>query len=168
MSGGVVRDTLRGGLTVVTELTTELLGEVGVDLEEPQVLGATPRGIRQIFCVRGGTFKGSKLRGEILSGGGDWFLLRPDGVGELDVRGTIRTDDGHLIYIYYRGILHAPPEVMTRIAQGEAVDASEYYFRTTPVFETASEKYSWLNRIVTVGVGRLAPNWVGYTVHAVL
>jgi hypothetical protein len=80
----------------------------------------------------------------------------------------MRTDDGHIIYIYYRGILHAPPEVATRILQGEAPDPSEYYFRTAPFFETASEKYGWLNRIVAVGIGKVAPNWVGYTVYAIL
>jgi hypothetical protein len=52
--------------------------------------------------------------------------------------------------------------------QGETVDPSQYYFRTTPVFETASEKYGWLNRIVAVGVGRFAANWVGYTIYAIL
>lgn len=152
----------------MADLKTELLAEVSVDLEEAQNVGATPHGNRQIFLVKGGTFEGPKLKGEVLPGGGDWFLLRPDGAGELDVRGTMRTDDGHLIYIYYRGIMHASPEVTQRMLQGEAVDPSEYYFRTAPVFETASEKYGWLNRIVAVGVGRLAPNWVGYTVYAIL
>jgi hypothetical protein len=57
---------------------------------------------------------------------------------------------------------------MARIVQGQDVEASEYYFRTTPVFETASDKYSWLSRIVTVVVGGLAPNWVGYTVYTIL
>jgi len=52
--------------------------------------------------------------------------------------------------------------------KGEAVDPSEYYFRTTPVFETASEKYGWLNRIVAVGIGRMTPTGVGYKVYAIL
>ena len=152
----------------MADLRSELLAEVSVDLEEPQNVGATPHGNRQIFYVKGGSFEGPKLKGDVLAGGGDWLLFRPDGAGELDVRATMRTDDGHLIYIYYRGILHAPPEVMQRVLQGEAVDPPEYYFRTAPVFETASEKYGWLNRIVAVGVGKLAPNWVGYTVFAIL
>jgi hypothetical protein len=152
----------------MSDLKAELLYEVSVDLDAPQNVGATPHGNRQIFCVKGGTFEGPKLRGEVLPGGGDWALLRPDGAGELDVRATMRTDDGHLIYTYYRGILHASPEAMQRMLQGQAVDPSEYYFRTTPVFETASEEYGWLNRIVAVGVGRFAGNWVGYAVYAIL
>ena len=152
----------------MAELRTELLYEVSVDLETPQNVGATPHGNRQIFYVKGGTFEGPKLKGEVLPGGGDWFMFRPDGAGELDVRATVRTDDGHLIYTYYHGILEAAPEVLQRVAAGETVDPAEYYFRTAPCFETASEKYGWLNRIVAVGVGRVAPNWVGYTVYAVL
>src|SRR3990170_41320 len=149
-------------------LSAELLFEVSVDLEAPQDVGATPHGNRQIYYVKGGSFEGPKLRGEVLPGGGDWLLLRPDGAGELDVRGTLRTDDGHLIYTYYRGILSIPPEVMQRMARGETVDPSEYYFRTAPFYETGSEKYGWLNRVVAVAVGRMAPHWVGYSVHAIL
>ena len=108
--------------------------------------------------MKGGTFEGPRLKGEVLPGGGDCLVFRPDGAGELDVRATLRTDDGHLIYTYYRGIIQASPEVTQRVAQGESVDRSEYYFRTAPVYETASEKYSWLNRIVAVAVGSFAPN----------
>src|SRR4030042_5287914 len=112
----------------MAELKTELLYEVSVDLETPQNVGATPHGNRRIYYVKGGTFEGPKLKGEVLPGGGDRVPLRPDGAGELDVRATMRTDDGHLIYAYYRGILHPPPEVALRVMQGEDVDPSEYYF----------------------------------------
>ena len=152
----------------MAELRSELLGELSVDLEEPLELGATPHGVRRIYGVKGGTFRGPRLKGKVLPTGGDWLLIRPDGAGELDVRATLRTDDGHIIYTYYRGILHGPPEVTARILRGETPDPSEYYFRTTPCFETGSEKYAWLNRTVAVGVGKIGPNWVGYTVYAIL
>lgn len=152
----------------MADLKTEFLCEVSVDLEEPQNVGATPHGNRQIYYVKGGTVEGPKIRGEVLPGGGDWLLLRPDGAGELDVRGTFRTDDGHLIYTYYRGILNMPADVMQRALQGETVDPSEYYFRIAPVYETASEKYDWLNRIVAIGVGQFKPGWVGYSIYQVL
>ena len=151
----------------MAELKTELLYEMSVDLEDAQEIGATPHGVRRIYYVKGGTFEGPKAKGQVLPGGGDWLLLRPDGAGELDVRATARTDDGHLIYAYYRGIIQASPEVAQRMIRGETVDPSEYYFRTTPVYETGSEKYGWLNRIVAVAVGRIKPNWVGYTVYAI-
>ncbi len=138
------------------ELKTELLFEMKVSAGETQNLGATPHGNRRVVAVTGGTFSGPKLRGEILPNGGDWLCVRPDGVTELDVRITLRTDDGHLIYVSYRGIVSASPEVKERIKDGKKADPSEIYFRTTPLFETGSEKYGWLNRIVTVGVGGVA------------
>ncbi len=153
----------------MAELKSELLFESSADLEAAQEIGATPHGTRRIISVTGGSFAGPKLQGEVLPGGGDWLLVRPDGAFELDVRATLRTDDGHLIYTYYRGILHAPPEIMQRMRQGERdIDPSEYYFRTTPVFETGSEQYDWLNRIVSVGIGRRTATGVAYTVYAIL
>ncbi len=152
----------------LSELKTEFLFEFSADLEEAQPIGLAPHGNRQIFYVKGGTVEGPKIKGEVLSGGGDWFLMRPDGVGELDVRATLRTDDGHLIYSYYRGIFDASPDVFQRLFAGEAVDPSEYYFRIAPFYETGSEKYAWLNRVVAVEVGRMAPHSVGYSVYAIL
>ncbi len=87
---------------------------------------------------------------------------------EVDVRITVRTDDGALIYIYYRGVTNASPEIRERIQKGEDVDPSEYYFRTTPIFETGSEKYSWLNKIICVGVGKTELKRVRYNIYQIL
>lgn len=149
-------------------LRSELLCEMSAELEEPQDLGTTPFGKRRILYVKGGTFAGPRLRGEVLPGGGDWVLVRLDGVRQLDVRVTLRTDDGHLVYMSHRGLLDVPPEVFQRLLRGEAVDPAEYYFRTTPTFETASEKYAWLNRIVAVGTARRTPTGMADTVYAIL
>ncbi|NQW18915.1 MAG: DUF3237 domain-containing protein [Chloroflexi bacterium] len=149
-------------------LESELLLSFKADLDpNRQLLGPTPQGDRTIVYVTGGTFEGPKLRGEILPGGGDWIRRRSDGVGQLDVRATLQTDDGSLIYVQYNGIMNASPEVMARRANGETVDPSEYYFRTTPYFETGAGKYAWLNKIVTVGVGALTPTGVAYDIYAI-
>ncbi len=150
------------------ELKSEFLCELVGDLDDPQEIGATPHGIRMIVPVLGGTVKGPKLNGEALAFGADWVLMRSDGVGELDVRVTIRADDDELIYVHYRGILKVDPEILERVQNGEDVDPSEYYFRTTPVFETASEKYSWLNQIICVGVGKIEQKRVRYRVYKIL
>ena len=150
------------------DLKYEFLCDVQADLEEPLPIGFTPHGVRMIYIVKGGTVSGPNIKGNLLPPAADWILLRPDGVGEIDVRGTIRTDDGELIYMYYRGILHITPEVFERIQKGESVDPSEYYFRTTPIFETGSDKYGWLNRIVAVGVGQSMPNRVIYKIYRIL
>lgn len=149
---------------------TELLFELHMDLDQEaaQRMGATSRGTRLIRYIKGGTFEGPKLKGEVLPGGGDWLLIRPDGVREPDVRLTLRTEDGHLIYMAYRGVFRIAPELLQRILQGDAVDPAEYYLRTTPVFETAAEKYGWLNQIVAVGVGTRTPTGLKYTVYTIL
>ena len=151
-------------------LKTEFLCDLSADLDLDGVInvGATPQGVRQIIYIKGGTFKGPKMKGAVLPGGGDWLTTRPDGTVVLDVRAVGRTDDGHIIYTYYRGINVMSPEVRERVFRGEAVDPSEYYFRITPVFETASEKYGWLNQIVAVGVGRISPTGVAYKIYAIL
>ena len=131
-------------------LQSEFLFAMTADIEPPLDIGA-----RHIYNVTGGTFSGPKMSGEILPGGGDWLRRRPDGVSELDVRATLKTDDGELIYVQYRGIV-APRD-------------GGVYFRTTPVFETGSEKYGWLNNIVSVGVNRPAEQGkVTYDIYEIL
>jgi hypothetical protein len=150
------------------ELRSEFLCELTADLDEPQEVGQGPLGLRRVYPVKGGNVSGPKINGVVLPGGADWILLRSDGVGQLDVRASARTDEGDIIYAYYRGILRVEPGIMERILKGEEVDSSEYYFRTTPVFETGSERYAWLNKIVAVGVGELRMARVRYKVYQIL
>lgn len=149
------------------QIATEFLFDAHIDLAAPENIGASPAGTRAIFLVTGGTFEGPRMRGVYRPGGGDWFLTRANGVGELDVRVTLETDDGALILLAYRGVLETTPEVIARAYGGEDVDPSEYYFRTTPRFETGSEKYAWLNKTVCVATGRFSPGKVAYRVFAV-
>ena len=135
-------------------LRSEFLLQIIGDLGDPQNVGETPLGVRRILYMTGGSFSGPRLKGEVLPGGGDWVLARRDGVAQLDIRMTLRTDDKALIYASCGGILDMAPALRERIMRGEIVDPSKYYFRTALVFETAAEKYSWLNRLIAAGVGR--------------
>jgi hypothetical protein len=148
-------------------LHTEWLYDITMTAEVDD-LGVTPAGHRRIVRVTGGTFEGPKMRGTVLGGGGDWLVGRGDGTRALDVRITLKTDDGALIYSHYPGVFHGAPAVMERLARGELVDPGEYYFRTAPLFETAAERYAWLNRLLAIGIGRRTREHVGYTVYAVL
>jgi len=91
------------------ELKHEFLCELEADLEEPIPVGETPQGARVIFNVKGGSVNGPKLKGEVLPMGADWAMIRSDGAVELDVRACMRTEDGEVIYVYYRGIIKAEP-----------------------------------------------------------
>ena len=133
-----------------------------------QRLGAVPHGIRTIVPLTGGEFEGPRLRGKVLPGGGDWLLLRSDGVLELDLRITLETDDHALIHMTFQGLRHGPPDAIAALGRGEIVDPASYYFRTVPRFEASTEKYAFLNRIVTVGVGETRPDGAVHRIDEIL
>jgi hypothetical protein len=150
------------------EIRTTHLFTMTLILAEIQMLGTTPLGDRRVAVIEGGSFEGPKLEGTVLQGGTDWLINRPDGTLHLDVRLTLKTDDGHLIGMSYHGYRYGPAAVMDRLNRGEKVDPSEYYFRTAPFFETASEKYDWLNRVVAVTTGHRMPSGPVHDVFEVL
>lgn len=140
-----------------------------VKVAPAQNVGAVPLGTRRTAPIGGGTFEGPRLRGTVLPGGSaDWLLLRGDGVLELDLRATLRTDDGALISMRSFGLRHGPPDVIAAIGRGETVDPATYYFRTTPRFETGHPAYSFLNRLVAVASGDRRPDGPIYTIHELL
>ena len=151
-----------------TAMTSQPLMTVKILAAPPQKLGTVPHGIRSIVPVTGGDFEGPRLRGKILPGGGDWLLLRSDGVLELDLRITLETDDQALIYMTFQGLRHGPADAIAALGRGEAVDPARYYFRTVPRFETSAEKYAFLNRIVTVGAGEARPDGAVHRIDEIL
>jgi len=139
------------------EINTRFLFTLALEIQVSS-LGDTPYGRRRIFHFDGGSFDGPKLKGKVLPGGGGWSLIRRDDVMEVDARLFLETNDNHQIYAAWKGLRHGPKEVMDRLYQGEIVDPGAYYFRTTPYFETSSEKYSWMNRICSIASGSLSAN----------
>jgi Protein of unknown function (DUF3237) len=145
----------------------QLLYTSRIDITAPQDVGRTPLSQRRIINITGGAFAGPRLSGRILPGGADWQVVRSDGIVEVDARYTLETDDGALIYISNWGLRHGPPEVIARLGAGGKVDPSEYYFRTTPVFETGASTYAWLNGIIAVAVGERRADAVIITAYEV-
>ena len=133
-----------------------------------QKIGAIPHGTRLIVPVTGGDFEGPRLRGKVMPGGGDWLLLRSDAVLELDLRITLETDDRALIHMSFQGLRHGPADVIAALGRSEVVDPTSYYFRTVPRFETSVEKYAFLNRIITVGVGETRPDGAVHRIEEIL
>lgn len=149
-------------------LNTAPLMTLQVAVAAPQRVGAVSHGTRVTVPVSGGSFEGPRLRGSVLPGGGDWTLLRADGVLELDLRLTLETDDGALISLSSFGLRRGPPEVIAALARGEVVDPASYYFRTTPRFETGHEKYAFLNRLLAVATADRLPTGPVYSIFEVL
>jgi hypothetical protein len=131
------------------------------------VVGETPNGFRRIGLVQGGSFKGERLSGDVVSGN-DWQTVRNDSCTKLDVRLILRTNDGALIAMTYTVLRAGSPEVMQRLDRGEAPDPDTYYFRMSPMFETNANKYDWINRIISVGIGNRLADGPVYSLFEIL
>lgn len=142
----------------------EPLFTLAAHVEDGVDIGAGPGGIRQIFDVTGGSFEGERLSGKVLPSGADWLLVGSDGVGRLDVRLALVTEDGARIYVQYRGVLVTNEKVAAAIEAGGETQFGDTYFMTAPRFETGDPRYTWLNALVAVGQGRLLSNGVEYRV----
>jgi hypothetical protein len=131
-----------------SDLESEFLFELVLDVDEQVDAGHV-----RIAPVTGGTFGGPGIRGRVRPGGADW-ITQVSGHSSLDVRITLETDDGAVIYMTYGGI----------VSQTE----DGVYWRVRPVFHTASERYDWLNHIVSVGKSKAVPGKVAYDIFRIL
>jgi hypothetical protein len=155
----MLKQTLRGLVCVLalsasaapaqtTQISTEYLMTFYAPLDPPQQIDAT----LLIYNVGdGGWVKGPKINGRLLSPAADWLRVMPGGSSRLDVRGTIKTDDGSLIYITYSGVISHTKESYDRLMKGEALTSKDHYFVIAPTMQTSSEKYAWLNHVQCVG-----------------
>ena len=129
-------------------LESQYLMELALDVADQLDTGHT-----SIAPVTGGTFSGPRLNGTVRDGGADW-ITQVSGHSSLDVRITLDTDDGAIIYMTYKGVV--------------ARNDSGLYWRVTPSFNTASEKYDWLNHIVCVGKSKQIAGKVAYDIFEIL
>jgi hypothetical protein len=149
--------------------TLEHVCHVDAQLEDPFLVGAAPLGTRRVIPIAGGTVDGPRLQGAILPGGADWQLVADDGTAVIDTRYLMRTDDGALIVITTQGFRHGSPDVVARIAAGEAVAPDEYYFRVAARLETAvTSRHAWVNRTVFVAIAARRQSSVSYDLYALL
>jgi muconolactone delta-isomerase len=137
-------------------------------LGEPLDLGDTAQGHRRIVPLTGGTFAGPEISGTLLAGASaDWQIVLADGTALGDIRYTLQTDGGDVMYVQSRGVRHGSAEVLARLGSGEDVDPSEYTFRTSTQIETAAPHLDWMNKGVFVGVGGRRPGGVVYETYLV-
>ncbi len=132
--------------------TFEYLGTLRAETGTRTVVENGPQGTRTIVQILGGRFEGPRLKGTVQAPAGDWITNRTDGTYHLDVRLTLRTDDGALILVSYNGVGHATP--------------SGASLRTAPLFETGDPRYVWLTRLQAVGVGERVGTAVKYDMYA--
>ena len=133
---------------------------------ELEVIGPVPEGIRVNLYVTDGEVKGPKVHGKVRPVGGDWLTIRTDGVGILDVRATIETREGALVYAAYTGVGDIGEDGYERfLREGPPPRVS---LRIVPRFLTAHPDLLWLNRLQCLGIGEFtAENLeVSYDVYA--
>ena len=134
--------------TPASPLESEFLFEVVLDVDAHLDAGHT-----SIAPVTGGTFSGPNIKGTVHAGGADW-ITQVSGHTSLDVRITLETDDGAIIFMSYTGV----------VSRGD----TGLYWRVRPIFQTASEKYDWLNHVVCVGKNKQVPGKVAYDIFGIL
>src|ERR1700674_1099256 len=134
--------------TPVFEYLRNLRAEIGTRT----AIENAPQGTRTIVQIVGGRFEGPRVKATIQTPAGDWITNRADGSYRLDVRLTLKTDDGALILVTYNGI-------------GQTTDAGAS-LRAAPLFETGDSRYAWLTRLQAVGVGERAGTTVSYDIYA--
>jgi Protein of unknown function (DUF3237) len=145
----------------------EPLFEIDVRVRAPLSLGATQSGEVRLIAFAGGEFRGEGLSGQVLDGGSDWQVLRPDGVLEIRAHYLLETDLGERLEVVSEGVRDASPEVIERIGRGEAVPASDYYFRTFVRLSSAAPRLSHLNRRLALAVGERERDRVHLVVYRV-
>ncbi len=130
----------------------EYLGSLRAETGTRTVVENGPQGTRTIVQIVGGRFQGPRVKASIQTPAGDWITNRADGSYRLDVRLTLKTDDGALILVTYNGI-------------GQTTDAGAS-LRSAPLFETGDSRYAWLTRLQAVGVGKRVGTTVSYDIYA--
>ena len=117
---------------------TELAVELFVTISPAVTVGASDHGTRRFIPITGGRFTGNGIKGEVMAGGADWQLSRPDGVTEVNALYSIKTDDGAVIVVDNQGII-------------VPANGGIGYVRTNPRFHAPQGKYEWLNKTLFVG-----------------
>jgi hypothetical protein len=144
---------------------SEPLIQIDLVAGPPIALGEVAGLSRRCIPILGGVVSG-RLQGEVLPGGADWQQIGPDGSIEIDARYVLRLTEG-MVEVESRGLRTGPPEVLARLAQGEVVDPSLYYFRTAMRFRSAVPELAWLGRILAVTSGERLADGVRLLVHEV-
>ena len=124
--------------------------DIDVDVGPIRDLGPTPHGRRRIIAILGGTVRGPRLTADIVPGGADWQLFRPDGAIEIDTSYSARTTDGCHVYLRTFGVRSGRPEVLEALLRGDAVEPAEYYFRLGVRLETSVPALTVLEQCVFV------------------
>ncbi len=134
--------------------------------------GVTRAGHRRVVPIAGGRVGGlpdgeTRLDAEILPGGADWQVVRPDGTIEIDTRYSARTAAGEHVHFRTSGVRSGPPSVLAALLRGEDVDPAAYYFRVAVYLETSAPRLAFLERSIFVASAVRGADSVSYVAYRV-
>jgi hypothetical protein len=123
------------------------LARAVIDVGELIQVGRTPFGSRLVGEIRGARWEGERFRAKMVgAAAADWAVQGEDDLLSVDVRMTLETDDGALLYLHYDGLLDGRADPPVRSAMR---------------FETADARYAWMARTVFIAAG----TWDGVQVR---
>ena len=156
-------------MTTLPPPALEHVCDLAVTISPPVEVGITPRGLRRMIPITGGTVSGPKLYGKVLAGGADFQLILGGGtMANLDARYIIELTDGSRIWVQNTALRFASLENSQKLMRGEPVNPEEIYFRCQPQLEAAAPQWAWLNESQFIGSGRRAPNGVFLSFYRVV
>jgi hypothetical protein len=140
----------------------EYLASMRIPLQKPEIIGPTPEGLRLnwFWYPKEGSVRGPVLNAKVRLLGGDWMTVRRDGIGVMDVRATLQTDDGAMLYVAYPGYFELGEDGYEKALAGKWPDKATT--RTTPRFHVADPRYLWLNRLPCLGIGEVNMHELAY------
>ena len=130
-----------GEQDIMPTATLNPMGVITVQLGDMIETGVGPKGARIIVDVPSVKVESDRLNATLATNdAADWLTLSEEGtLGVLDVRLTLRTDDGAIIYVEYGGRL----------------DLTTGLIAAAPTFQTGDDRYKWLNRVQAVSAGQV-------------
>lgn len=159
MSGLLQREALRKGLKMPLEGRS--LFKISVKVDTPIVVGQDEiSGRRQLIPILSGTLEGESMYGEVLPGGVDCQVIRPDGICELSARYAVKLSNGDSFYVENNGIRTVPSEYIEQVKRGEFVNPDVYYFCTKPQFELFGASIQWMKEKIFICKAKRLPGQV--------
>lgn len=128
----------------------EYTAHVDVKFGKPVVFGETPDGLRVNFYAEGGVMRGA-ISGRVLRNSADYMVIRRDGMGLIDIRATVETDDGARLWAQEVGLVDFGESGYERLVSGsfEGAPRLQTYMRLL----TDSAAYAWIHRVSFLAVG---------------
>jgi hypothetical protein len=157
------------GVELVPRFAPELefIAQVTVPMKPPVLIGQTPIGLRVDYYGQPGTVRGGVINATVLENAADYLIVRPDGIGLIDVHATLKTDDGAMITSAYVGLIDFGVDGYARMLAGDYPTLPP--LQISPRLMTEHPRYLWMNRTYFLGVGSvdMKAAVLSYDVYAV-